>query len=103
MGEFCAKHSKRKTEAAELTGDSPFVPEEVPKYPDDNHILETENENLMGVPGSDSLQQADSRSVCRYDGYECQLISKVHVHFSCQSCVSGHARLFHTSALLCDR
>ena len=56
MGELCTKHSKRKTEAAELTGDSPFVPEEVPKYPDHNHILETENENLMGISGSDSLQ-----------------------------------------------
>ena len=38
---------------------------------DDNSILDTESETLMGVPGLVSLQQAATRSVCSYDGYEC--------------------------------
>jgi len=38
---------------------------------EDNSILDTENETLMGIPGLVSLQQAATRSVCRYDGYKC--------------------------------
>ena len=38
---------------------------------DDNSILDAEDETLMGVPGLVSLQQAATRSVCSYDGYEC--------------------------------
>ena len=39
---------------------------------DNNSILETESESLLGVPGLVSLQQATARSVCTYDGYECR-------------------------------